>query len=148
MPDDVYDILDSVSYYEDGEIIFTEGSCGNEMYVIHSGQVEISKIINNQKKVLAILGKDSLFGEMALLCNTPRTATATALGKTTLLPFNEEAMIRRIESNPIFALSLIRSLSDRLMRTTSSMKELVTVMREYDDERIKRILSEIPEIGH
>ena len=147
MPDDTYDILNSVSYYEDGEVIFAEGSSGDEMYVIHSGQVEISKMINNQKRVLAIRGKDSLFGEMALLCNTPRTATATAMGRATLLPFNEEAMEKRIESNPVFALNLIRSLSDRLMRTTLRMKELVAVMREYDDERIRSVLGEIPEIG-
>ena len=122
---DTHDMLNSISYYEDGEVIFTEGSYGDNMYVIHSGRVEISQMINNKKEVLAIVGKDSFFGEMALLSNTPRTATATAIERTTLLPFDEEAMMKRIESNPVFALHLITSLCDRLMNTTSALMSLI-----------------------
>ena len=119
------DVLESVYCYEAGEVIFSEGSYGEEMYVIHSGTVEISQIVNGKKETLAVLGKDSFFGEMALLSNTNRTATATALEKTMLLPFDKEAMIKRIETNPRFALHLITSLAERLIRTTSTLAKLM-----------------------
>ena len=83
-----------------------------------------------EKKVLTILSKDSFFGEMALLSDTPRTATAIALGQTTLLPFDKEAMVKRIENNPKFALHLISALSERLMNTTSRLMELLEMVEE------------------
>jgi len=135
-------VLDSISYYDDGEVIFAEGSCGDEMYIIHSGQVELSRMINNEKKVLVVLGRDSFFGEMALLSDAKRTATATAIGRTALLPFDKEALIERIESNPTFALHLITSLSERLMRTTSTLTALITALREHNDEQVQHILSQ------
>ena len=64
---DAFGMLDSIAYYEDGEVIFDEGSSGDEMYVIHSGKVELSRTVDNEKETLAVLGKDSFFGEMALL---------------------------------------------------------------------------------
>jgi len=123
--DNNYDVFDSICYYEDGEVIFTEGSYGDEMYVIHSGEVEISRMTNEGKKVLTILTKDGFFGEMALLSDSPRTATAISIGKSVLLPFDKEAMMRRIESNPRFAMHLLTSLSERLMKTTASLTELI-----------------------
>lgn len=139
---DAYNMLDSISYYEDGEVIFAEGSRGDEMYVIHSGEVELSRMINNEKKVLTVLAKDSFFGEMALLSDTTRTATATAIGRTALLPFDKEAMIKRIENNPKFALHLITSLSERLMKTTSTLIALISAVRQHDDEQIQRMLNQ------
>ena len=119
------DMMESIYCYEEGENIFSEGSHGEEMYVIHSGTVEISQMVNGKKETLAVLGKDSFFGEMALLSNTTRTATAIALERTMLLPFDKEAMIKRIETNPRFALHLITSLSERLIRTTSTLAKLM-----------------------
>ena len=129
---DTYDMLDSISYYDDGEVIFVEESRGDEMYVIQSGEVELSQMINNEKRVLTILGKDSFFGEMALLSHRPRTATATAIGRTALLPFDREAMLKRIETNPRFALTLLNALSERLAETTS---KLVAMMERNRDEQ-------------
>jgi CRP/FNR family cyclic AMP-dependent transcriptional regulator len=139
---DTYDMIDSIAYYEDGEIIFAEGSHGDEMYVIHSGEVELSRTINNEEKVLTVLAKDSFFGEMALLSDTTRTATAIARGRTALLPFDKEAMVKRIENNPKFALHLITSLSERLMKTTSTLITLITAVKLHDDGQIQRMLSQ------
>jgi CRP-like cAMP-binding protein len=136
-----YDMLDSIYYYEDGEVIFSEGSYGDEMYVVYSGGVELSRLVNNEKKVLTVLGKDSFFGEMALLSDTMRTATATAIGRTALLPFDKKAMVKRIETNPKFALHLIDSLTERLIRTTSRLTELTgMIMNDHDDEQIRRLI--------
>ena len=137
------DMLDCIYYYEPGEVIFAEGSHGDEMYVIYSGRVELSPIANDEKKVLTILGKDSFFGEMALLSDTERTATAIAVERTALLPFDKNALIERIETNPKFALHLIASLSERLIKTTAKLTKLTEmVMKEHDDEEVQRMLSQ------
>jgi CRP-like cAMP-binding protein len=137
------DMLDSIYYYEAGEVIFAVGSHGDEMYVIHSGRVELSRMINNEKKILAILRKDGFFGEMALLSDTERTATAISLEKTALRPFDKQALIKRIETNPKFALHLIALLSERLIRTTAKLTKLTElVIKEHDDKEIQRMLSQ------
>ncbi len=131
------DMLDSIYYYEAGEVIFAAGSHGDEMYVIHSGRVELSRMINDEKKILAILRKDGFFGEMALLSDTVRTATAISIEKTALLPFDKKALIKRIETNPTFALHLIVSLSERLIKTTSKLNKLTKLItKEHDDGEI------------
>ena len=133
-----YDICDSIAYCDCGEKIFTAGSYGDEMYIIHSGKVEISLMTDHGKQILAIVGKGGIFGEMALLSDTPRTATAVAIEPTTLLPFSREAMVARIESNPAFALSLITALSERLMNTTSRLVEQIeAVEKRYHEAKLE-----------
>ena len=73
--------------YEKGETIFSHGDLGDTMYVIQSGAVEISRLQDGKKAVLALLDHNDLFGEMALVDNHPRSATATAISRSRLLPF-------------------------------------------------------------
>jgi len=80
---DMYHIA-SKETYEDGQIIFKEGSYGDWLYVVLSGSVEISKTINAEKFVLTVLEPGEVFGELAYLGAIKRTATAHAIGKTTL----------------------------------------------------------------
>jgi len=70
--------------YKDGEIIFKEGSSGDWIYVIESGAVEISKKIGGEKVVMVVLKPGEIIGELGFITKTPRTATATAIGDTTV----------------------------------------------------------------
>ncbi len=81
-----------------GEVIFTESSYGDEMYIIRSGKVEISRTTEHGKQILAVIEKGGFFGEMALLNDTPRTATVTAIEATTLLPLNKNSVVSKINS--------------------------------------------------
>ena len=71
-------------YYHDGQVIFKEGSPGDWIYVILSGAVEISKMVQGQKHIIAILKEDEVFGELGFVGVTKRTATARAIGQTTV----------------------------------------------------------------
>ena len=68
--------------YEDGQIIFKEGSSGDWVYVVLSGSVEVSKSIGGKNCVMGILRPDEVFGELAFFGRVKRTATARAIGKT------------------------------------------------------------------
>jgi uncharacterized protein (TIGR02266 family) len=70
--------------YNDGQIIFNEGSWGDWVYVIQSGSVEISRTITEKKFILSLLEQGEVFGELGYLGVIERTATARAIGKTTL----------------------------------------------------------------
>jgi Tfp pilus assembly protein PilZ len=70
--------------YKDGEIIFKEGNSGDWIYVILSGSVAISKKIGGKTYDLGLLGQDDVFGEFAYFGDVERTATARAVGRTTV----------------------------------------------------------------
>ena len=70
--------------YQDGQIIFEEGSSGDWIYVILSGGVEISKNVGGKKVVVKRLLPEEVFGELSFLGNVERTATARAMGETVI----------------------------------------------------------------
>jgi len=76
--------------------IFTEGEKGSIAYVIESGLVEIFTNKNNQHELLGILTPGQLFGEMALIDDEPRTATAIAIKDTVLTVISREQLTERL----------------------------------------------------
>jgi CRP/FNR family cyclic AMP-dependent transcriptional regulator len=107
--------------YKDGDIIFEEGSSGDWIYVIESGAVEISKIMRGEKEVLLELGPGEIMGELGFITKMPRTATATAVGDTTvgiIDPISFEQEFNRL--SPDFQAVLI-SLATRLKETTETL---------------------------
>jgi len=80
---DMYPIA-SQETYKDGQIILEEGSSGDWIYVVLSGSVEISRIIDGKRFVLSVLKPGEVFGELGYLGAVKRTATARAIGETTI----------------------------------------------------------------
>ncbi|AUC95024.1 cyclic nucleotide-binding domain-containing protein [Bradyrhizobium sp. SK17] len=93
-----------------GGIIFREGEQANELFVIKSGYVRIQ--VGN--KTMADLAPDTIFGEMALIDNEPRSATATALTDVELVPVSEKQFLFLVSQTPHFALKVMRTLAQRL----------------------------------
>jgi len=83
-----------------GEVIFQDGKPGQSMFIVLEGQVEISKLLGDQKTILAKLGTGSIFGEMAIIDNQPRSATATAATNTILLEISREMFRSRWKTSP------------------------------------------------
>ena len=107
--------------YKDGHIIFEEGSSGDWIYVVESGAVEISKIMHGEKEVLLELGPGEIIGELGFITKMPRTATARAVGDTTvgiIDPISFEQEFNRL--SPDFQAVLI-SLATRLKETTETL---------------------------
>lgn len=86
--------LSSHHCYEEGEVIFREGDSGDTLYVVVEGRVIISKQIPGAgEEALAFLGRGEYFGEMALIDDQPRSASATAhTGGATVLAIAEEVV--------------------------------------------------------
>jgi CRP-like cAMP-binding protein len=111
--------------YSKSTMIFKEGTIGNNAFLIMSGKVEISKIVQGRKIVLAVLGPGEIFGEMAILgekeAGSERTATAVALDYTQVVPITKEQIKSGLAKTPTMISSIFHSLMDRLKKTTERL---------------------------
>jgi cAMP-dependent protein kinase regulator len=105
--------------YRQGEVIIREGDPGQEMYFIESGRVRVVRGTGSQALLLAELGAGDLFGEMALLTGSPRSATVTAISEMNLWAMSQADFDSLVTAYPNLALALSRLLSERL-RTTDA----------------------------
>ncbi|WP_319416206.1 cyclic nucleotide-binding domain-containing protein [Marispirochaeta aestuarii] len=110
---------------DSGKILFQEGDGGDKMYIIQEGNIRISKQIGGKEHILAVLGKGDFFGEMAIVNQVKRSATATAIGTVKLLAFNREGFLGMIEKNARIALNVIDKLCRRLQHTNNQIQHLV-----------------------
>ena len=99
-----------------GDIIFREGDEARELFVIKRGQVRIQ--IGN--RTIAELSADSIFGEMALIDNEPRSATAVAVSDVELIAISEKQFLFLVSQTPYFSLTVMRVLAQRLRATNKS----------------------------
>ena len=99
-----------VRAFKQGEIIFREGDPATDLYVIKSGRVDIA----SGNRLLATLGDNGIFGEMALIDKAPRSATVTAATDVELVPVNEKQFLFLVSQTPFFALKVMRVLAGRL----------------------------------
>jgi CRP/FNR family transcriptional regulator, cyclic AMP receptor protein len=102
--------------FKAGSVIFREGDEARDLFVIKSGQVRIQ--IGN--RTITELGPDSIFGEMALIDNEPRSATATAVTDVELVPVSEKQFLFLVSQTPYFALKVMRVLAKRLRATNKT----------------------------
>ena len=100
--------------YEKGDVIFSEFEKGDTFYLIQSGQVQLVKIVNGIEKNLDILKASEIFGEMAILENSPRSATAIALDQVKDLEFNKENFEVLMTGNPAIAMKLLKLFVKRI----------------------------------
>jgi CRP-like cAMP-binding protein len=99
-------------HFAAGERIFSEHEMGFEMYVVITGEVELS--INGE--VIETLGEMEPFGEMALIDQAPRTATATAKTDCDILPIPEKRFLFMVQQTPYFSLQIMKVITDRLRK--------------------------------
>lgn len=100
--------------YPKKSVLFREGDSGSEMFIIGAGRVEVQKRIGGLDKTVAVLGPGDMLGELALLNDKPRTATAIVLDDLDALVIDKPTLESMIDSSPDFTMRLIRRLSDRL----------------------------------
>ncbi len=101
------------------KVIVSEGTTGVFMYAVIEGTVEISI----QSKVVERIGAGGIFGEMALVDQGPRVATAIAATDCTLLNINRSDFLALVKSRPEFGLSLLRALAERLRFLTAHFRQ-------------------------
>jgi len=97
-----------------GSVIFSEFEPGDAFYLIQSGRVQLIKIVNGFEKNLDILQPSEIFGEMAILENSPRSATAIAYDDVIALEFNKANFEVLMMGNPAIAMKLLKTFVKRI----------------------------------
>lgn len=108
-----------------GTVLFQEGDLGEEMFIVQSGKVKISKRIRGVEKTLATLDKGEFFGEMAILNDKPRSASAETVEDCEMLVIDRKTFEALIRGNSEIAVRFIKRLADRLREANEQMEALM-----------------------
>jgi CRP-like cAMP-binding protein len=111
--------------FEAGTVLFEEGQPGEHMYVVTSGQVEIRRKVGEVDRVLAVLMPGDFFGEMAILNNRPRSATAVTRVESRLLVIEGRMFEAMLRARPEIALRIIKALATRLENANQHVELLL-----------------------
>ena len=99
-------------------IIVDEGLTGDDMYVIRSGRVKVTKASDEgREQIMNLLGEGAFLGEMALLANRPRSARVTTLEPTLLLALSRREFLELLKRRSTLSLCVIQELTRRLRDT-------------------------------
>ncbi len=115
-----------------GTVLFREGDRGNVMYVVHSGEIELRRQIGatgafpgSGERLIAVLTPGQFFGEMALLKDRPRSATAVVRHDARLLVIGATTLEAMLRARPEIALRIITTLTDRLESANQQIELLL-----------------------
>jgi CRP/FNR family transcriptional regulator, cyclic AMP receptor protein len=97
---------------EPGHVVFQEGDKGDSMYIVLEGELEIRV----KDKVIDTTGPGGIVGEMALIDNSPRSASCVAKTACKIVPVNERQFNFMVQETPNFAITVMRMMCDRLRR--------------------------------
>ena len=132
---------DFVETFQDGECIFKEGDSGTDLYIVQKGSVRIVKEMSGDQIEIAAFERGDFFGDIGLLQNVPRYASAYAVGEVRLLILGRAGFLLKIRRDPTFAFEMLQQLSHRVKisleghlkiidRFALSKEEVQNVLRE------------------
>ncbi len=108
-----------------GTVLFREGEPGVVMYVVQTGEVELRRNVNGADRVIAAVYPGQFFGEMAILKNRPRSATAVVRHDARLLVINATTFEAMLRARPEIALRIISTLTDRIESANQQIELLL-----------------------
>ena len=119
--------------FKAGDVIFKEGDdARSEAFLVHEGKVEVRKNFGGVDKVLNMLSKGQLLGELALFRNAPRSATAIATEPVTLLIIPASRLEGLMRTNPSLALAIVKDLSGRMLAAEERAREAENRARDAE----------------
>lgn len=133
--------------YNTDDVIFLEYEKGDKFYLVQSGSVKITKVIKDVEKLLDIVYAGEFFGEMAILEDTTRSASAIANEPTVLLELRKENFQSILSNNTIMALKLSKTFAKRIFDAKRRLLILQlneTDLRVYDCLLLLAELQNIP----
>ena len=114
-----------LTYHAD-QVLFHQGDPGDAAYIILSGAAEVAIDGPTGPLVVAELARNSILGEIAILCDVPRTATVKAKSELVVLRISKELFFKLITEFPQMGIEIMRVLADRLERTTHQLREAMS----------------------
>ncbi len=107
--------------YKDGEVIIQQGESGDCMFVIQEGNAEVYHSEGDKELLLAVMGSEDIFGEMALFEKSVRSATVRAKGDVRVLTVDKKTFLRRIQEDPSMAFRILENMSHRIRELNTEL---------------------------
>ncbi|HUK10334.1 MAG TPA: cyclic nucleotide-binding domain-containing protein [Stellaceae bacterium] len=108
--------------FDAGHVLFRQGDAANAAYVIIDGKAEVIAESTSGPVQLAVLDANKVFGEIAILCDVPRTATVRAQTRLTTLRISKDLFLRLLKEFPQIAIAVMRELAHRLELTNNALR--------------------------
>lgn len=112
---DLFSAIEQYQSFTTGQAIFREGESAESMYIVAEGQVDIML----GDRVLETINPGGILGELALIDDKPRSASAIAKTDCLLAPVNREHFLVLVQRTPRFALQVMRAITERLRRANN-----------------------------
>ena len=127
--------------FKAGDVIFKEGDdAKSEAFLVHEGKVEIRKQFGAEERLLGVLGKGELLGELALFRNAPRSATAIAAEPVTLLLIPANRLEALMRTNPALAMAIVKDLSGRMLAAEERARDAEKRARDAEGRAVSNPL--------
>ena len=111
--------------YAEGDVLFEQGDAGDAAYIIIGGKADVVVDTPGGPLIVATLGENEIVGEIAILCDVPRTATVKANTEVTALRITKDLFFSLVVEFPQIAVEIMRELAHRLEVTTARLREAV-----------------------
>ncbi|MBC8792216.1 MAG: cyclic nucleotide-binding protein [Tagaea sp. CACIAM 22H2] len=110
--------------YEPGQAIFSQGDAGDAAYIVLEGEAAVLIDTNSGPTEIARTGKHEIVGEIAILCEVPRTATVRAAGDNSLvcLKIEKDDFMALVNEFPSMGLEIMRELARRIVKTNAQLR--------------------------
>lgn len=116
--------------YKPGDVLFRQGDPGDAAFVIIGGEADVMVDTPGGQLKVAHLKQNDFVGEIAILCDVPRTATVIASTEVTTLRIEKDLFFRLITDFPQIAIEIMRVLAHRLERTTADLRSLSAKLKD------------------
>ena len=131
-----------------GEILFEAGSVGNEMYIIESGRIKVYRVSDEDEITFAEFGPGDAFGEMTLIDEYPRSASAMALEDCTLLSLTRSDFTKMLDRDPAVGVKLLLAVAEvfsKRMRKTDKLLETYHLVNKalINNEQFRQLYTAI-----
>lgn len=110
--------------YKPGQVLFKQGERGDAAFIVLKGTADVLINAANGPLKVASLSENEIIGEIAILCDIPRTATVEAATELTTLRITAELFFRMLMDFPEMGVEVMRVLAHRLEQTTAQLREV------------------------
>jgi CRP-like cAMP-binding protein len=118
--------------FADGEIVCRQGELGDAAYIVLEGDADVVVNTPDGPVTVARLGRNDIVGEIAVLCDVPRTATVRAVSRLVTLRISKDGFFQLLMQFPQVGVGIMHELASRLIHTTQQLTELSSRLRRLE----------------
>jgi CRP/FNR family transcriptional regulator, cyclic AMP receptor protein len=120
--------------FDQGKAVVRQGDPADAAYLIIDGEAEVVVATPAGPVTIATLGANEIFGEIAILCNVPRTATVRAKNRLVALRISKEPFMRMVREFPNMAVSIMQELAHRLESTNNRLRTALAEVKQLREQ--------------